>query len=250
MLELVTSPEAWTSLGVLTLMEVVLGIDNIVFITILTGRLPPDRRLRVRRLGLAAAMVCRILLLLTVTWVMRLEDALFHVVVDWSGKDLILLGGGLFLLYKATHEIYANVEHPGQDHDPGRGGPPTGAPPRAAGVIFQILLLDIVFSLDSVITAVGMTGHIAVMVGAVVTAVVVMMVFAGPVGDFVQGNPSVRILALAFLVLIGAMLIMESTGQHVSKGYIYSAMGFSLFVQVLDMRRSRRLRRAAAGTGA
>jgi predicted tellurium resistance membrane protein TerC len=248
MIELISSPEAWVSLGVLTLLEVVLGIDNIVFISILTGRLPKDKRLRARRLGLAVAMISRLLLLLAISWVMKLQSTLFHVVVDWSGKDLILLGGGLFLLYKATHEIYENVERPleGGEHIGADRAPKVRA--AVTSVVFQIMVLDIVFSLDSVITAVGMARHIPVMMAAVILAVIVMMVFAGPVGDFVQDNPSVRILALAFLVLIGAMLIMEATGQHVSKGYIYAAMGFSLFVQLLVMRRSAVVRRSQLAT--
>ncbi|MBN1772670.1 MAG: TerC family protein [Deltaproteobacteria bacterium] len=247
MLDWVTSPEAWISLGVLTLLEIVLGIDNIVFITILTGRLPREKRLMARRLGLGVAMVSRLLLLLAIGWVMRLDDTLFHLVIPWSGKDLILLGGGLFLLYKATHEIYENVEHPEEGAE--KVGAERVPKVRAAlpSVVLQIMVLDVVFSLDSVITAVGMAQHIPVMMAAVVLAVIVMMVFAGPVGDFVQDNPSVRILALAFLVLIGSMLIMEATGQHVSKGYIYSAMGFSLFVQLLVMRRSAKVRKSRLG---
>jgi predicted tellurium resistance membrane protein TerC len=244
MLELLTDPEAWISLGVLTLLEIVLGIDNIVFITILTGRLPKEKRLMARRLGLAMAMLSRLALLLAISWVMRLQDTLFHVVVDWTGKDLILLGGGLFLLYKATREIYENVEHPleaGEGVGADRAKQTRNA---VASVIFQIMILDVVFSLDSVITAVGMAKHVPVMMAAVVLAVIVMMIFAGPVGDFVQTNPSVRILALAFLVLIGVMLIMEATGQRVSKGYIYSAMGFSLLVQLLVMRRTAQERKS------
>lgn len=250
MLDWLTSPEAWISLGVLTLLEIVLGIDNIVFITILTGRLPRERRLMARRLGLGVAMISRLLLLLAISWVMRLQDTLFVLVVPWSGKDLILLAGGLFLLYKATREIYENVEHPEEAGE--KVGADRVPKVRAAvsSVVFQIMLLDVVFSLDSVITAVGMARHVPVMMAAVVLAVIVMMAFAGPVGDFVQDNPSVRILALAFLVLIGSMLIMEATGQHVSKGYIYSAMGFSLFVQLLVMRRSSKVRRSALGGGA
>ena len=247
MFDWVASPEAWVSLGVLALLEIVLGIDNIVFITILTSRLPREKRLMARRLGLGVAMVSRLLLLLAIGWVMRLQDRLFHVVIDWSGKDLILLGGGLFLLYKATREIYENVEHPegGVEGTGAERVPKTRA--VLSSVVLQIMVLDVVFSLDSVITAVGMAKHIPVMMAAVILAVIVMMAFAGPVGDFVQDNPSVRILALAFLVLIGSMLIMEATGQHVSKGYIYSAMGFSLFVQVLVMRRSSKVRKSRLG---
>jgi predicted tellurium resistance membrane protein TerC len=244
MVEMLQSPEAWISLGVLTLLEIVLGIDNIVFISILTGRLPKEKQLMARRLGLAVAMLSRLALLLAISWVMRLKNTLFHVVVDWTGKDLILLGGGLFLLYKATREIYENVEHPleaGEGVGADRARHTRNA---VASVVFQIMILDVVFSLDSVITAVGMAKHVPVMMAAVVLAVIVMMIFAGPVGDFVQNNPSVRILALAFLVLIGVMLIMEATGQHVSKGYIYSAMGFSLLVQLLVMRRTVQERRS------
>jgi len=235
---ILSNPEVWVSLGVLTLMEVVLGIDNIVFITILCGRLPQEQQLKARRLGLAMALFARIALLATINWVMHLEDTLFTVVRAWSGKDLILLGGGLFLLYKATKEIYENVEHPDGSGEGSGNGSPSSA--TMASIVAQVMLLDIVFSLDSVITAVGMAEHIEVMVAAVVLAVIVMMIFAGPIGDFVQNNPSVRVLALAFLVLIGAMLTMEATGQHVSKGYIYSAMGFSLFVQMLNLRMDRR----------
>jgi predicted tellurium resistance membrane protein TerC len=243
-MELLTDPQAWVSLGVLTLMEIVLGIDNIVFISILTGRLPPSQQLPARRLGLAAALISRVILLLGISWVMKLKTDLFVFIVPWSGKDLVLAAGGLFLLYKATHEIYEQVEHPqDKDIEVGPGGPAVSM----TSIITQIMLLDIVFSLDSVITAVGMAEHVPVMVVAVLIAVGVMMVFAGPIGDFVEGNPSVRILALAFLVLIGAMLLMESTGQHVSKGYIYSAMGFSLFVQLLNLRMDRRHRPGAEG---
>jgi predicted tellurium resistance membrane protein TerC len=187
MLALLTDPEAWISLGVLTLLEIILGIDNIVFITILTGRLPKEKRLLARRLGLAMAMLSRLALLLAISWVMRLQDTLFHIVVDWTGKDLI--GGGLFLLYKATREIYENVEHPleaGEGVGADRAKQVRNA---VASVIFQIMILDIVFSLDSVITAVGMAKHVPVMMAAVVLAVIVMMIFAGPVGDFVQNNP-------------------------------------------------------------
>jgi predicted tellurium resistance membrane protein TerC len=250
---LLTDPKVYASLAVLSLMEIVLGIDNIVFISILTGRLPKERQLGARRLGLAVALVSRLALLGAIAWVMRLKDTLFTVVVPFSGKDLILIGGGLFLLYKATHEIFVNVEHPEQPErdvektaDDVVHTKPAG---RATyvGIILQILVLDIVFSLDSVITAVGMAQHVPVMVVAMLIAVGVMLTFAGPIGDFIQKHPSVRVLALAFLVLIGVMLVIEGTGGHVSKGYIYSAMGFSLFVQMLNIRmdaRARRLQRA------
>lgn len=243
MIELLSDPQAWVSLLVLSVMEIVLGIDNIVFITILCGRLPKEKQLPARRVGLGVALIARLVLLLAISWVMQLEDTLFTVVVDWSGKDLILLGGGLFLLYKATSEIYTNVEHLEEGGDANSKGDADQSasakrpPVSYASILVQVLLLDVVFSLDSVITAVGMAEHIPVMVVAMVIAVIVMMVFAGPVGDFIEKHPSVRLLALAFLVLIGVMLVIEATGGHVSKGYIYSAMGFSLFVQVLNLRR-------------
>jgi predicted tellurium resistance membrane protein TerC len=240
MIELLASPEAWLSLTVLTAMEIVLGIDNLVFITILCGRLPEEQQHKARRLGLAAALIMRILLLLCITWVMGLTETLFHLGLEWSGKDLILLGGGLFLLYKATQEIYHAVEYPEGAHVEGGS-----APISFAGVIIQVMIMDIVFSLDSVITAVGMADHLPVMIAAVLISVGVMIVFAGAVGDFVQAHPSVRVLALAFLVLIGTMLVMESTGAHVSKGYIYASMGFSLFVEALHLR--RRKQSGAAG---
>jgi predicted tellurium resistance membrane protein TerC len=249
MLELLTQPETYVSLLVLAAMEIVLGIDNIVFITILTGRLPREDQHRARRLGLAVALISRLLLLSAIAWIMRLTEPLFHLVVEWSGKDLILAGGGVFLLYKATREIYENVEqHEAHAHaivSQGPEAPRSGASRRDfASIVLQIMVLDIVFSLDSVITAVGMVEHLPIMIAAVVIAVIVMMIFAGPVGDFVQAHPSIRVLALAFLVLIGVMLIVEATGQHVSKGYIYSAMGFSLFVQILNMRMQARAARA------
>lgn len=238
MIELLTSPEAWISLAVLTLMEVVLGIDNIVFITILAGRLPPHQQKLGRQLGLAGALITRVLLLLAINWIVHLEETLFTLVVPWSGKDLVLLAGGLFLLWKATREIYESVEIP-EGHEPSAA---RGATVTLTSVITQVMLLDVVFSIDSVITAVGMAEHVEIMVTAILLAVVIMIAFAGPVGDFVQNNPSVKVLALAFLVLIGATLIMEATGQHVEKGYIYSAMGFSLVVQILNLRMDRRQR--------
>jgi len=246
MIELLTSPEAWLSLAVLTLMEVVLGIDNIVFITILCSRLPASQQLTGRRLGLAMALISRVALLGAINWVVHLKDELFVFIVPWSGKDVILFGGGLFLLYKATREIYENVEHP---EDEAEDQVSMKGPAKLGPILFQVMLLDVVFSLDSVITAVGMAEELSIMVAAVLIAVGVMMVFAGPIGDFVEDNPSVKVLALAFLVMIGAMLIMESTGAHVSKGYIYSAMGFSLFVQVLNMRMDTRKRKAQPASG-
>ncbi len=255
MMELLTDPNAWVSLGVLTLMEVVLGIDNIVFITILCGRLPQEQQLGARRIGLAMALLSRLALLGSISWVMSLEEVLFTFIWPWSGKSMILMGGGLFLLYKATREIYENVERPEQHHAH-EVGPEMGEVARAeaeAGkrklltiIVLQVMVLDLVFSLDSVITAVGMADEIAIMVAAVVVAVGIMLAFAGPIGDFVQDHPSVRVLALAFLVLIGSMLMVEATGHHVPKGYIYSAMGFSLAVQMLNLRMDSRLGKARA----
>lgn len=240
MIELLSDPQAWVSLLVLAAMEIVLGIDNIVFITILCGRLPPEKQLSARRLGLLVALITRILLLLSITWVMRLTDPLFELFRPWSGKDLILFFGGLFLLYKATVEIHENVNHPDKHAHPEKGEAGKTGTASYGMIIGQIMLLDVVFSLDSVITAVGMAEHIPVMVAAVLIAVGVMIAFAGPIGDFVQKNATIRVLALSFLVLIGAMLLMEGTGLHVSKGYIYSAMGFSLVVEMLNMRMRRR----------
>lgn len=244
MIELLSSPQAWISLAILTAMEIVLGIDNIVFITIVTGRLPAERQLEARRIGLLVALGARIALLMAIGWVIQLTEPLFEWVRVWTGKDLILFGGGVFLLWKATREIYVHVEHPELDevHE-ARGG---GGPVSLRGILVQIVLLDLVFSLDSVITAVGMADEIAVMVVAVILAVGVMMAFAGPIGDFVQRHPSIKVLALAFLVLIGVMLVAEGTGAHVSKGYIYSAMAFSLGVEMLNLRQKRRRRGAGA----
>jgi predicted tellurium resistance membrane protein TerC len=249
-LPLLTDPQAYISLLVLSLMEIVLGIDNIVFITILTSRLPREKQVSARKLGLAVALLSRLGLLTAISWVMRLEETLFTLVVPLSGKDLILIGGGTFLLYKATHEIFVNVEHPGEPEqevveDAQKGVKKPGGP-SMFGIIMQIMVLDIVFSLDSVITAVGMAQHIPIMITAMVIAVGVMLIFARPIGNFITNHPSVRILALAFLVLIGVMLIIEGTGGHVSKGYIYTAMGFSLFVQMLNIRMDARRKAKAA----
>jgi predicted tellurium resistance membrane protein TerC len=238
MLELFTQPETWISLATLALMEIVLGIDNIVFLTILAGRLPAAEQPRARRLGLAFALLTRLGLLFAITWVMGLTRELFtafgHAI---SGRDLILLGGGLFLIAKATFEIHDKLEVQHQEAAaPGKGGAMFWA------VIAQIAVLDIVFSLDSVITAVGMAQHLAIMVAAMVLAVGVMLVFAGPVGDFVERHPTMKMLALSFLILIGVMLVAESFGKHIEKGYVYFAMAFSLLVELLNMR----MRKASA----
>ncbi|HEX5042374.1 MAG TPA: TerC family protein [Candidatus Polarisedimenticolaceae bacterium] len=232
MMELLTSGEAWLSLLTLTLMEIVLGVDNIVFISILVGKLPPAQRKAAWTTGLSLALLTRLALLLAITWVMRLTAPLFTVLgKTFSGKDLILLGGGAFLVAKATWEIYDKLEaeHPHEAGARSAGG-------TYAFLIVQILLLDLVFSLDSVITAVGMARHIPVMVTAMVLAVGFMLVFARKVGDFVDRHPSIKMLALAFLILIGVVLVADGLGEHISKGYIYSAMAFSLAVEMLNMR--------------
>src|SRR5687767_5072356 len=229
-MEWLTDPNAWIALLTLTVLEVVLGIDNIIFISILTGRLPADRQPKARRLGLMLAMVMRIALLLSIAWVTRLTNPLFEVLGrPVSGRDLILLGGGLFLLFKATHEIHDKLE--GEE---GKGD--ARAPASFGGVIAQVMVLDLVFSLDSVITAVGMAEQLWVMVTAVVLAVVVMLVSSGPISDFVHRHPTVKMLALSFLILIGMSLVAEGLGHHIPKGYIYFAMGFSIFVEALNLR--------------
>jgi predicted tellurium resistance membrane protein TerC len=219
------------SLLTLTSLEIVLGIDNVIFIAILAGRLPREEQPRARRLGIGMAVVTRVLLLLSITWVMRLTQPLVSVgAFALSGKQIILLLGGLFLIGKSTFEIHDKLE--GAEHDR------TASGGRAAlsSVVLQIMVIDIVFSLDSVITAVGMTPHVPVMIVAVLLAAGVMMAFAGTISDFVHRHPTMKMLALAFLILIGVMLVAEAFGQHVDKGYIYFAMAFSLGVEVLNMR--------------
>ena len=225
-----TSPETWIALFTLTVLEIVLGIDNIIFISILAGKLPASEQGRARRVGLALAMLMRIGLLLSLTWIMRLTAPLFAVLGHpISGRDLILIVGGLFLIAKSTFEIHDKLEgEQGYANPRGRA--------TFAAVIGQIVMLDIVFSLDSVITAVGMARQVGVMVAAVVIAVAVMMVAARPVSDFVHRHPTVKMLALSFLLLIGVALLADGLGQHISKGYIYFAMGFSVFVEMLNLR--------------
>ena len=228
------SMESLLALLTLTALEIVLGIDNIVFISILAGKLPRDLQGRARTLGLALAMGTRILLLLSLTWIMRLTQPLFTVFSnEISGRDLIMLGGGLFLLWKSTSEIHERLE--------GAGGQErvVGRRVTFSGVLIQIALLDIVFSLDSVITAVGMANSISVMVTAVVLAVIVMMFTAGALSRFVERHPTIKMLALSFLLLIGMALIGEAFDQHIPKGYIYFAMGFSVFVESLNLRLRR-----------
>ncbi|WP_411273239.1 TerC family protein [Daejeonella sp.] len=241
-MEWLSNPEIWISLVTLTVLEIVLGIDNIIFISIMASKLPANKQKKARRVGLALAMITRVLLLLSLTWIMRLTSPLFNM-ADWvglttgewyeklaiSGRDLILIIGGLFLIYKSTREIHEKLEGDEQDVQ-------TKAVVTFNGVIFQILLLDIVFSLDSVITAVGMADHIGVMVAAVIIAVVVMMLSAGGISDFVNKHPTVKMLALSFLLLIGVSLLAEGFNQHIPKGYIYFAMAFSVLVEMLNLK--------------
>ena len=226
----ITSPEAWIAFGTLLALEIVLGIDNVVFISILAAKLEANQQAKARYLGLALAMLTRIILLFSISWMVQLTAPLFTVFgIEISGRDLILIVGGLFLIGKSTHEIHQKLE--GE-----QGGSMARVAPTFTGVIVQILLLDIVFSLDSVITAVGMVDHIGIMVTAVVVAVIVMIVFAGAIGRFVERHPTVKMLALSFLLLIGMTLMAEGFDQHISKGYIYSAMAFSVFVEILNLR--------------
>ena len=233
-MEWMTSAEGWIALVTLTVLEIVLGIDNIVFISILAGKLPRDQRERARKMGLSLAMLIRIGLLLSITWVMRLTTPLVAILgQEISGRDLILIVGGLFLIAKSTHEIHDKLEGE-EDQASARMASSFGA------VIVQILLLDIVFSLDSVITAVGMAEDVVVMVLAVVMAVGVMLVSSGAVSEFVERHPTVKMLALSFLLLIGVSLMAEGFDQHIPKGYIYFAMAFSVFVEMINLRvRSR-----------
>ena len=239
----ITSPEALIALGTLTLLEVVLGIDNLVFLTILAGRLPDEQQSRARRIGLLLALGMRILLLLVISWIIGLTAPLFSVVgEEISGRDLILLIGGLFLLAKSTTEIHHKLE----------GDTAGGHKAKAAtfgAVIAQIGLMDLIFSLDSVITAVGMADHIMVMIIAVVISMGVMLAFADPLGNFVKNHPTVQMLALSFLLLIGFTLIAEAFEVHVSKGYIYFAMGFSIFVEMLNLKLRGRGRKVALVDG-
>jgi predicted tellurium resistance membrane protein TerC len=233
----ITDPQAWIGFATLTVLEIVLGIDNIIFIAILADKLPREQQGKARLVGLALAMLTRILLLLSLSWIIRLTAPLFSILgEEISGRDLVLLLGGLFLLAKSTHEIHGNLE--GEE-----GEASARVPPSFVGVLIQIMLLDIVFSLDSVITAVGMVDEIGVMVAAVVAAVGFMMGFARPISDFVGRHPTIKMLALSFLIMIGVALIAEGLDQHIPKGYIYFAMAFSIGVELLNMR----VRRVRAG---
>jgi predicted tellurium resistance membrane protein TerC len=258
-LALFAEPTAWLALVTLVLLEIVLGIDNLVFIAILSNKLPPEQRSRARRLGLALALILRIGLLLLIGWIVSLQTPLFDLGITgapgphgeptfetaFSARDLILLAGGLFLLWKATKEIHHNIDPEAEsgellDHDKGVGQIVFSA------AIAQIIALDLVFSIDSILTAVGMTDHVPIMVAAVVITVGLMLVAADPLAKFIEKNPTLVMLALAFLVMIGLVLIADGFGFHVPKGYIYTAMGFSVAVELLNMaRRSRRAKRTA-----
>jgi len=230
MTELISNPENWIALLTLTALEIVLGIDNIIFITILSGKLPKDQQARGRTLGLAMAMISRILLLFSISWLTRLTTPLFEVFgMTVTGRGIILIVGGLFLLGKSTFEIHDKLEMPS-------GHTEVKVAASFSGVVFQIMLLDIIFSLDSVITAVGIGQELAVMVAAVVIAVGVMMFASNPIGEFVNRHPTFKILALSFLLLIGVSLVAEGMDFHIPKGYIYFAMAFSFFVEMLNLR--------------
>jgi predicted tellurium resistance membrane protein TerC len=241
-MEFLSNPEIWISLITLSILEIVLGIDNIIFISILAGKLPENQQKKARQLGLALAMITRVLLLLSLSWMMTLTTPLFNVANligltegEWveklaiSGRDLILLVGGLFLIYKSTSEIHEKLE--GAENSAG-----TKKKLSFSATIVQILLLDIVFSLDSVITAVGMASHVEVMIAAVIIAVIVMMLAAGGISNFVNNHPTVKMLALSFLLLIGVSLLAEAFEQHIPKGYVYFAMAFSVLVEMLNLR--------------
>jgi predicted tellurium resistance membrane protein TerC len=229
----ITNPELWAAFGTLLALEIVLGVDNVIFISILVGKLPASQQSKARYLGLGMAMVMRLLLLLSLSWMIRLTAPLFTVFQhEISGRDLILLIGGLFLIAKSTHEIHQKLEG-AEGHTSER------VAPTLTGVLVQITLLDLVFSLDSVITAVGMVNHIGIMIAAVIGAVIVMIGFAGAIGRFVERHPTVKMLALSFLLLIGMTLLAEGFDHHISKGYIYSAMAFSVFVEMLNLKAAR-----------
>lgn len=226
----ITQPETWIAFVTLVVLELVLGVDNVIFISILAGKLPQNQQQRARRTGIMLAVVTRVLLLLSISWIIGLTEPFFTIIgFEISGRDLVLIAGGLFLLWKSVHEIHQKLE-----------GVEGQASAKVAGafwnVIIQIMLLDIVFSLDSVITAVGMVDHVSIMIGAVVIAAIVMVYMSGPLGNFVEQHPTIKMLALSFLLLIGFTLIVEGLHQHIPKGYIYFAMGFSVLVEMLNLR--------------
>lgn len=230
--------EGWVQLLTLTALEIVLGIDNIVMISILSGELPQHRQARARRLGLAFALITRILLLLTLSWIMHLTEPLFHIgSFSVTGKDLVLISGGLFLIWKASHEIWQKVEFIKEKEGHGR------VRNSIALVVFQIVLLDIVFSLDSVITAVGMSDHLLIMVTAVVIAVIIMLIAAELISDFVNQHATVKVLALVFLAMVGVVLFLDGFGVHIDKNYLYAAMGFCVLVELLNLRMHKNAKR-------
>ncbi len=244
MLELLTDPNVWVAFATLTVMEIVLGIDNIVFISVLVSRLPTEQAERARKLGLALALVFRILLLLVLSWIIALDTdiiTLFGVGLSW--KDIILIAGGGFLIYKATHEMHAAIEEP---HEADMASAATAA---FSAIITQIIVIDMVFSIDSIITAVGMAEHVEVMIAAVIVAVGIMFVASGPVARFVAEHPTTKMLALAFLLLIGVSLVADGLGFHIPKGYIYSAMAFSVLVEAFNILMKQRKLSRMEGTG-
>ncbi|MDB5811923.1 MAG: Integral rane protein TerC [Betaproteobacteria bacterium] len=236
-MELLMDPQAWIALATLTALEIVLGVDNIIFISILVGRLPEQQRDSARKMGLALAMLMRIALLLSLAWIMTLTDPLFELPgAEISVRDLILIGGGLFLLWKSVHEIHGSLENIDESHD-------VAVKATFGAVLAQIAIIDIVFSLDSVITAVGMVSDVPVMVAAIVIAVLVMMWGAKAIGDFVDAHPTIKMLALSFLIMVGMALIAEGFDFHVPKGYIYFAMAFSVGVEMLNLKMRARMER-------
>jgi predicted tellurium resistance membrane protein TerC len=236
--ELLSDPAVWAAFATLTVMEIVLGIDNIVFISVLVSRLPKEQADRARKLGLALALIFRILLLLVLSWIIGLSAELFSIFGHgFSWKDLILLGGGLFLIYKATHEMHAEIEEP---HE---ANLKQVASASLSAIIAQIIVIDMVFSVDSIVTAIGMAEHVEVMIAAVIVAVGVMFIASGPIAGFVARHPTTKMLALAFLLLIGVSLVADGMGFHIEKGYIYSAMGFSVLVEAVNiLAKQRKLR--------
>lgn len=244
MLDLLTDPNVWAAFATLTVMEIVLGIDNIVFISVLVSRLPKEQADNARRVGIALALVFRILLLLVISWIIALDNTLFSAFGhDFSWKDLILIAGGGFLLYKATHEMHAAIEGPHEESTSEKVTAAFGA------IIAQIIVIDMVFSVDSIITAVGMADHVEVMIAAVIVAVGVMFVASGPIANFVAAHPTTKMLALAFLLLIGVSLVADGLGFHIPKGYIYSAMAFSVLVEAINILAGERKKRRLLAAG-
>ncbi len=246
MFDLLADPNAWAAFGTLTVLEIVLGIDNIVFISVLVSKLPKEQADSARRLGLGLALVFRILLLLVLSWIIALDSDVFNLFGQgFSWKDIILLGGGVFLIYKATHEMHAEIEEP---HQPSLARSATAA---FSSIIVQIILIDMVFSIDSIVTAIGMAQHIEIMIAAVIVAVGLMFIASGPIASFVSRHPTTKMLALAFLLLIGVALVADGLGFHIDKGYIYAAMGFSVLVEAINIiMKQRRLAAAGGHAGA